>query len=179
MLIIEQKQSRLSPILNLLPCNILKVLLHNSLVNKDTINFVDVKKRGLQKMVTINVLGKTITVQSLETQDFSLTDMAKHKNPNETSLVISHWLRTRYTVEFLGTWERLNNPDFNTTEFSSIKNESGSNGFVLSQQNIGLRKQMQSVSILKLVAITVAPSLTKTSHLNSHPGFQLNSNFIS
>jgi hypothetical protein len=58
--------------------------------------------------------------------------MAKYKNPAETSLVISHWLSTRYTVDFMGVWERLNNPNFNTTEFSSIRNESGSNGFALS-----------------------------------------------
>lgn len=61
----------------------------------------------------------------------SLTDIARYKNPTETALVISHWLSTRFTVDFLGIWETINNPDFNTTEFSSIRNESGSNGFVL------------------------------------------------
>lgn len=73
-------------------------------------------------MAKIEVLGSTIsTVKSYNNDDYiSLTDMAKHKNPAETSLVISHWLSTRYTVDFMGVWERLNNPDFNTTEFSSI-----------------------------------------------------------
>ncbi|NLG16562.1 MAG: KilA-N domain-containing protein [Fibrobacter sp.] len=81
---------------------------------------------------TINVNGKDVAVISRNNDDFiSLTDIAKYKNPAETSLVISHWLSTRFTVEFMGIWERLNNPDFNTTEFSSIRNESGSNGFVL------------------------------------------------
>jgi hypothetical protein len=42
-----------------------------------------------------------------------------------TGLVISHWLSTRYTIDFLGIWERVNNPDFNVTEFSNIKNEAG------------------------------------------------------
>jgi hypothetical protein len=58
--------------------------------------------------------------------------MARFKNADTTGLVISHWLSTRYTIEFMGLWEQLNNPIFNVTEFSYIKNESGSNGFVLS-----------------------------------------------
>jgi len=83
-------------------------------------------------MAKIEVLGSQIATAKFNSDDYiSLTDMAKFKNPAETSLVISHWLSTRYTVELLGVWERLNNPGFNTTEFSSIKNESGSNGFVL------------------------------------------------
>jgi hypothetical protein len=57
--------------------------------------------------------------------------MARFKNADTTGLVISHWLSTRYTVEFMGLWEKLNNPLFNVTEFSNIRNESGSNGFVL------------------------------------------------
>ena len=61
--------------------------------------------------------------------------MARHKNQESTGLVISHWMSTRYTVEFMGVWERINNPDFNVTEFSNIRNESGSNGFVLSSKN--------------------------------------------
>jgi hypothetical protein len=60
--------------------------------------------------------------------------MAKYKNPEATGLVISHWLSTRYTVEFMGAWEKLHNPDFNVTEFSNIRNESGSNGFVLTSK---------------------------------------------
>lgn len=62
----------------------------------------------------------------------SLTDIAKYKNSLETGLVISHWLSTRFCVEFMGVWEQMHNPNFNTTEFSNIKNQSGSNGFVLS-----------------------------------------------
>ncbi|MCF6246615.1 MAG: KilA-N domain-containing protein [Desulfobacula sp.] len=59
------------------------------------------------------------------------TDIAKYKNTETTGLIISHWLSTRFTVEFMGVWEKIHNPDFNVTEFSNIKNESGSNGFVL------------------------------------------------
>ncbi|GGH34749.1 hypothetical protein GCM10007423_25850 [Dyadobacter endophyticus] len=73
----------------------------------------------------ISVLGK-------ENGDFiSLTDIARQKNA-ATGLVISHWLSTRFTVEFIGLWEQLYNPDFNVTEFGNIKNTAGANGFVLS-----------------------------------------------
>jgi hypothetical protein len=47
---------------------------------------------------------------------------------------ISHWLSTKFTVAFMGLWEQMHNPVFNVTEFSSIKNEAGSNGFVLSSK---------------------------------------------
>jgi hypothetical protein len=84
----------------------------------------------------IKVQERDITVLSYKNKEnyISLTDMAKYKNANETSLVISHWLSTRYTVEFLGIWEKVNNPNFNATEFSSIRNESGGNGYVLTSK---------------------------------------------
>jgi len=57
--------------------------------------------------------------------------MAKYKNAEATGYVISRWLSARYSIDFLGIWEQLNNPNFNIVEFNNIKNESGSNGFVL------------------------------------------------
>lgn len=63
----------------------------------------------------------------------SLTDIARYKS-NEAGLVISHWMSTRFTVEFMGVWEQIHNPAFKVTEFSYFKNQSGSNGFVLSVQ---------------------------------------------
>ena len=87
----------------------------------------------MPKNKTIIVKGTEITIFHIEKDDYiSLTDMARFKNAETTGLVISHWLSTRYTVEFMGLWETINNPNFNVTEFSNIKNESGSNGFVLS-----------------------------------------------
>lgn len=85
---------------------------------------------------TIKIKGSEITIITADTQDYiSITDIAKYKNAEATGLVISHWLSTRYTIEFMGLWEKLHNPDFNVTEFSNIRNESGSNGFVLSAKN--------------------------------------------
>ena len=51
--------------------------------------------------------------------------MARYKNAEATGLVISHWLSTRYAIDFLGIWERINNPHFNLTEFSNIRFEAG------------------------------------------------------
>jgi hypothetical protein len=82
---------------------------------------------------TINVQGTAVNIISHNKDDYiSLTDMAKYKNPDETSLVISHWLSTNYSLEFLGLWEKVNNPNFNTTEFRSIKDERFSQSFSIS-----------------------------------------------
>jgi hypothetical protein len=81
----------------------------------------------------ISVQGTAINIVKHNKNDYiSLTDMAKYKNPNETSLVISHWLSTNYTLEFLGLWEKTNNPNFNTTEYRSVKNERFSQSFIMS-----------------------------------------------
>jgi hypothetical protein len=62
----------------------------------------------------------------------SLTDMAKYSNSRAPGAIIQNWLRTRYTVEYLGVWESVNNKNFNILDFEYIRNESGSNSFVLS-----------------------------------------------
>lgn len=86
------------------------------------------------KSKTIKVLGRKINIITAGRQDdfISLTDIARHKNEGATGLVISHWLSTKFTLEFMGLWEQIHNPDFNVTEFGNIKNDAGSNGFVLS-----------------------------------------------
>jgi hypothetical protein len=87
----------------------------------------------MAKNKKIEVIGSDVAFFNEGSEDYiSLTDLAKHKNAEYTGVVISHWLSTRYTVEFMGIWEKVNNPDFNLTEFSYIRNESGSNGYVLS-----------------------------------------------
>jgi hypothetical protein len=84
------------------------------------------------KKTTIEVQGTSIVVLSQNQQDiFCLTDIAKFKNPDHPDDVIRNWLRSRNTVEFLGVWERLNNPSFNPVEFDGIKMQTGLNSFVL------------------------------------------------
>jgi hypothetical protein len=85
---------------------------------------------------TINANGTEITVLSKgdENDYISLTDIARYKNPAEPKDVVKNWMRNRSTIEFLGLWEQLNNPNFKGVEFDSFKYEAGSNAFTLSPQ---------------------------------------------
>ena len=83
------------------------------------------------KKTTIQVKGTEITILSTKDDDFiSLTDMVR--NFDGGSSLIEQWLKNKDTVLFLGVWEELNNPDFNSLEFEGIKNEAGRNSFFLS-----------------------------------------------
>lgn len=64
----------------------------------------------------------------------SLTDIARRKNLNEPKDVVKNWLRNLETIEFIGIWERINNPHFKGVEFDSFKKEAGRNYFTLSPQ---------------------------------------------
>ena len=70
----------------------------------------------------INANGTEISVISKGTEDdyISLTDIAKYKS-DEPNDVIRNWIRNRDTIEFLGLWEQLNNPDFKPVEFDGFK----------------------------------------------------------
>ncbi|WP_218961349.1 KilA-N domain-containing protein [Desulfobotulus mexicanus] len=87
---------------------------------------------------TINANGTEITVLSKgdENDYISLTDIARYKNPDEPKDVVKNWMRSRSTIEFLGLWEQLNNPDFKGVEFDSFIHEAGSNAFTLSPQKM-------------------------------------------
>jgi len=84
--------------------------------------------------------NKTITVKGTEVLVFKkgeeeyicITDIARYKNPSEPKDVIKNWMRNRGTIEFLGLWEKLHNPNFKGVEFDSFLFEAGSNAFVLS-----------------------------------------------
>jgi hypothetical protein len=80
----------------------------------------------MSKKETINVQGTRITVISSNNTDYiSLTDMAGYKNTLDARIVVSNWMSSRYTLEFLGVWEQVNNPDFNRMEFHAVKNADG------------------------------------------------------
>ena len=65
----------------------------------------------MSKNKKIEVKGNDITIVKFSDEDYiSLTDIAKHKNAEATGLVISHWMSTRYTIEFMGLWEKMHNP---------------------------------------------------------------------
>lgn len=82
---------------------------------------------------TIHAKGVDITIYTHNFQDefLSLTDIARYKNADYPSDVINNWMRNRNTVEYLGIWERIHNPDFNSLEFEGIDREAGRNAFVL------------------------------------------------
>ena len=86
-----------------------------------------------KKTKKINVSGTEVTLIQADMEEFvSLTDIAKHKNPEAPADIVKNWLRNKNTLELLGLWEKLNNPDFKLVEFDQFKNESGLNHFVLS-----------------------------------------------
>lgn len=88
------------------------------------------------KKEQISAKGFSIQVY---TEDFkndyiSLTDIAKYKNKEEPNVVVANWMRNYNTIEYLGIWEQLNNPEFNPLEFEGYLKEAGSNAFTLSPQ---------------------------------------------
>lgn len=80
----------------------------------------------------IEVKGNDVRVLTGDANDYiSLTDIARYKESRRTDHVIQNWMRNRNTVEFLGIWERLNNPVFKPLEFEGFRNRAGLNSFVL------------------------------------------------
>ena len=87
----------------------------------------------MSKNKTIIVKGLAIKISTIEETDFiSLTDIARNKNKEEPKDVVKNWMRSKTTIEFLGIWEQLNNPDFKGVEFDSFMYDAGSNAFTLS-----------------------------------------------
>ena len=62
---------------------------------------------------------------------FSLTDIAKYKNPEDPRFVIQNWMRRIDTIQYIGLWEQLNNPNFNRVEFDTYRSEAGHNYFTM------------------------------------------------
>ena len=88
-----------------------------------------------------------VTTVGNEDDYISLTDMARHRNPEFPADVVKNWLRLRSTIEFLGLWEQLNNPEFKLVEFDQFKNDAGSNAFVMSPQ-----KWIKSTNAIGLIS---------------------------
>lgn len=83
------------------------------------------------KSRVISVQGTEVTIATRHEQDYiSLTDMVR--NVDGASAPIEQWLKNKDTVLFLGVWEQLNNPGFNSLEFEGIRNEAERNTFFLS-----------------------------------------------
>lgn len=96
----------------------------------------------------IKVKGSEISIYSRNQEDYiSLTDMVR--NFEDGSVLIEKWLRNKNTIEFIGIWEQLNNPVFNSPEFEGIKNEAGLNRFTLS-----VKKWIEKTNAVGILAKT-------------------------
>ena len=88
-----------------------------------------------KKNKNIEVKGTEIKViQNIEQDYISLTDIARFKDAIRTDYIIQNWLRNRNTIEFLGIWGKLNNPDSKPIEFEGFRNKAGLNSFVLTSK---------------------------------------------
>lgn len=80
----------------------------------------------------IQVQGTIITVSTGQFEDYiSLTDIARYKDASNTDDIIKNWLRNRNTIELLGFWETIYNPDFKPVEFDGFRKQAGLNSFVM------------------------------------------------
>lgn len=89
----------------------------------------------MSKINKEQISAKGFSIQ-VYTEDFkndyiSLTDIAKYKNSDDPRFVIQNWMRNRNTLEFIGLWEALNNPNFNRVQFDTFRNEAGLNRFTM------------------------------------------------
>ena len=90
------------------------------------------KNQSITIMAKITVKDTRVTIISVNENDYiNLTDIAKYKS-NDPTAVIGNWLRNRNTIEYLGIWESLYNPNFKPLEFEGFKKEAGLNAFTLS-----------------------------------------------
>ena len=87
----------------------------------------------MAKQNVVKVKDTIVQTISINGADYvSITDIARFKNSLEPKDVVKNWMRTRNTIEYLGLWEKLNNPDFKGVEFDPLMQEAGSNAFTMS-----------------------------------------------
>lgn len=86
----------------------------------------------MAKKKSILVKGTEIAIAVRGEGDYmSLTDIARYRDAERSDYILQNWLRNRSTIEFMGLWEQLNNPNFNSIEFDGFKHLAGSNSFSL------------------------------------------------
>ncbi|MCF8079073.1 MAG: KilA-N domain-containing protein [Desulfobacterales bacterium] len=86
----------------------------------------------MSKAKKMEVLSREVAVQTIHKEDYiSLTDIGRYKDLTHSDDIIRNWIRNRNTIEFLGIWEQLNNPDFNSVEFDGFRKQAGLNSFTM------------------------------------------------
>jgi hypothetical protein len=90
-------------------------------------------QKPIEPIEKIEEKGLSINITGIEDNDYiSLTDLARIKNSKEPKDVVKNWMRTRSTLEFLGLWEKMNNPEFRGVDFEPLLSETGKNAFTMS-----------------------------------------------
>jgi len=119
-----------------------------------------------------------ITITNDDKNDYiCISDIAKAKEGNTIAKdVIKNWLRNRYTLEFLGTWEKIYNPSFKGVEFDSLKLNAGLHSFILSVTELVSKTNV--VGIYAKKKDMVEHKRTKILPLNLHQPYHLYSNYI-
>ena len=90
--------------------------------------------KGIKDTIEAKGFAIQIYTEDFKNDYISLTDIARYKNVHEPKDVVKNWLRVRDTIDFLGLWETIHNPNFKGVEFDSFRKEAGSNAFTLSPQ---------------------------------------------
>ena len=85
----------------------------------------------VKEVIHANGIDIRIYTTDFQNEYISLTDIAKYKNSEDPRFVIQNWMRNRDTIEFLGLWEILSNPNFNRVQFEAVKKDAGLNRFVM------------------------------------------------
>ena len=112
------------------------------------------------KTKKIVVKGTEVTILIHRNDDYiSLTDMVKSFGDES---IITNWLRNRNTIEFLGIWEQINNPDFKPLEFEGFKKQAGLNSFWISPKK--WIDATQAVGLVSKMEPATHPGQGKLSH---------------
>lgn len=102
----------------------------------------------MAKSSKIEVKGTEINILKSQNDDFiSLTDIARHKDAVNTDDIIKNWMRNRNTIELLGFWEMLYNPNFKPVEFDGFRKQAGLNSFVMTP-----KKWIESTNAIGIIS---------------------------
>ena len=107
-----------------------------------------IMSKMVKEVIHANGIDIRIYTTDFQNEYISLTDIAKYKNSEDPRFVIQNWMRNRDTIEFLGLWEILSNPNFNRVQFEAVKKDAGLNRFVMTptkwceeMNSIGIRSK--------------------------------------
>lgn len=103
-------------------------------------------KKNIKETIRAKGYNISIYTSDFEKEFLSLTDIARYKSDDPSS-TIQNWMRGKDIIEFLGLWERLNNPNFKPLEFEGFRNKAGSNSFTISP-----KKWIESTNAIGIIS---------------------------